>query len=75
MDWEGKSLQTKLSRKNKREESQSDSDDLKTASKKPLSYPSASCTKSEDDELALNSDADEDDFELIVYFDLNSNKV
>ena len=76
MRWtERGSLKTKLSRKKKREESESDSDDLKTASKKHLSISSASSTVSEDDELALDSDAEEDEFELIEYFDANSNKV
>jgi hypothetical protein len=42
--------------------------------KKPLSISSASSTLSEDDDSALESDIDEDDFELIEYFDSNSNQ-
>lgn len=42
------------------------------ASKKNVSISSASSTISEDEEL--ESDMDEDDFELIEYFDANSNE-
>lgn len=75
MRWsERGSLKTRLSRKKKQVKEdilESDSDDQMKASKKNLSISSASSTISEDEEL--ESDMDENDFELIEYFDANSN--